>query len=111
MLIVIVAFVFFRAETLTDACIFIGHMFNPFTISVGETAMFAQQLTPMYVTMLCCAVIFSMPVWQTIRGRIKSKELIVYGEAGSYLISLLMLFMCIVTLSSASYNPFIYFRF
>lgn len=112
MLVVIVAFVFFRADTLSDACIFIGNMFNPFNISdSSQTAMFLSQLSPIYITMLISAVIFSAPVWQTLRGKIRSKELLVYGEAGSYVISLVMLALCIVTLSSASYNPFIYFRF
>ncbi len=111
MFIVIVAFVFFRADTLTDACVFIGKMFNPLTLSVESNALFAQQLSPMYIVMLCCAIVFSMPVWQALRKKVKSSELVAYGEAGSYVISLLLLFMCIVTLSSASYNPFIYFRF
>ncbi|MBQ8296391.1 MAG: MBOAT family protein [Ruminococcus sp.] len=111
MLVVVLAFVFFRAETLSDACGFIGKMFNPFSGSDEQTALFLQQLTPMFIAMLCFAVIFSMPVWQTLRSRIKSKELLMYGEAGSYVISLVLLLLCIVTLSSASYNPFIYFRF
>lgn len=113
MLVVVLAFVFFRADTLTDACTFIGNMFNPFAVSDGGTgfALFMKQLTPIYIFMLCMAVVFSMPVWQTLRGKIKSKELIMYGEAGSYVISLVMLLLCIITLSSNSYSPFIYFRF
>lgn len=112
MLVVILAFVFFRADTLTDACIFIGRMFDPFSISESsQTAMFLSQLSPLYIAVLIFAVIFSAPVWQTVRSKIKSQELLVYGEAGSYVISLVMLALCIVTLSSASYNPFIYFRF
>lgn len=112
MLVVIVAFVFFRADTLTDACRFIGNMFDPFSISGGaELSRLMSQLSPMYITMLVFAVIFSAPIWQTLRSKIKSKELLMYGETGSYVISLVMLALCIVTLSSASYNPFIYFRF
>lgn len=113
MLVVIVAFVFFRADTITDACIFIGNMFNPFEISGGDAqfAMLIQQLTPLYITMLVLAILFSMPIWQKLRSKISSKELLLYGETGSYVISLAMLTLCIVSLSSASYNPFIYFRF
>lgn len=112
MLVVILAFVFFRADTLADACRFIGSMFDLSAISGGEElAMLMSQLSPMYIAMLAAAVIFSAPVWQTLRSRIRSEELIMYGEAGSYVISLVMLALCIVTLSSASYNPFIYFRF
>lgn len=111
MLVVVLAFVFFRADTLTDACRFIGHMFNSLSSSDSGMAAFLAQLSPMYIIMLCCAVVFSMPVWKTLKGKIKPHELLVYGEAGSYVISLVMLAFCIITLSSASYNPFIYFRF
>lgn len=108
----LIAFVFFRAETLSDACTFIGKMFSFGTISSGEqTAMFMQQLSPLFIITLCLAVVFSMPVWQTLRKKVRSKELIAYGEASSYVISLVLLAMCIITLSSSSYNPFIYFRF
>lgn len=111
MLVTILAFVFFRADTLGDACRFIGHMFNPTGGTSEKNAMFLSQITPVYVIMFAAAIIFSMPVWHTLRSKVKSKELLLYGETGSYVISLVLLAMCIITLSSASYNPFIYFRF
>lgn len=111
MLVTILAFVFFRADTLSDACIFIRRMFNPFGGGTEQTAMFLSQLNPIYILMLIAAVIFSMPVWQTLRSRISSREIIILGETGSYIISLVLLAICVITLSSASYNPFIYFRF
>lgn len=110
-LVTILAFVFFRADTLGDACRFIGHMFNPTGGTSEKNAMFLSQITPVYVIMFAAAIIFSMPVWHTLRSKVKSKELLLYGETGSYVISLVLLAMCIITLSSASYNPFIYFRF
>lgn len=111
MLVTVLAFVFFRADTLGEACRFIGHMFNPTGITSEKNAMFLSQITPVYIIMFVAAVVFSMPVWQTLRSKVKSKELLLYGETGSYVISLVLLAMCIITLSSASYNPFIYFRF
>lgn len=111
MAVTVLAFVFFRADTLGDACRFIGHMFDPTCGTSGKTAMFLSQLSPVYIIMFLGAVVFSMPVWQTLRSKIRSKELILYGETTSYVISMLLLVMCIITLSSASYNPFIYFRF
>lgn len=107
----IIAFVFFRAESLSDACGFIGKMFNPTNGSSEKTAMLMQQLTPMFLVMLAIAIIFSMPVMQTLRSRIRSTKALAAGEACSYGISLVLLMVCIITLSSASYNPFIYFRF
>ncbi|MBO5318753.1 MAG: MBOAT family protein [Ruminococcus sp.] len=109
----IIAFVFFRAETLSEACRFIGKMFTPDFGSVGHT-LFMSQLTPMYLMMLVAAIIFSMPVIRTFSEKIRtsgSAKAIGAAETVSYIVSLVLLALCIVTLSSSSYNPFIYFRF
>lgn len=110
-LVTIVAFVFFRADTVSDACRFIGKMFVPSMGDSGNTAMFLSRLTPMYIVTLGLAVLFSMPVIKASLGRLKSEKTIAAGEAASYCVSLVLLALCIMTLSSATYNPFIYFRF
>lgn len=108
MLVTILAFVFFRADDLGTACRFIGHMFMP-TLGSAQHAMFMRQLTPMYLAMLGLAVIFSSPVVNAVKSRAgKAAKAL---DACSYGVSLALLALCIVTLSSASYNPFIYFRF
>ena len=111
MLVTVLAFVFFRAETLGEACRFIGKMFTPSMGSSADTALFLSRLTPMYLVMLAMAVIFSMPVIRTLSGRLKSEKSAAVGEAVSYAVTLVLLLMCILTLSSTTYNPFIYFRF
>jgi len=111
MAVTVLAFVFFRADTLTDACRFIGRMFDPISGGSEQTAMMLSQLTPVYILTLISALIFSMPIWQKVRSRINSKELLIYGETSYYVISIVLLAVCIIILSSASYNPFIYFRF
>lgn len=111
LLITVTAFVFFRAENISSACHFIGKMFSPSHSSAESMAVFRQQLTPMFIIMLLLACIFSMPVWQTVRRKITSQKLLSAGEMCSYGVSLILLIVCILTLSSASYNPFIYFRF
>ena len=111
LLVTLLAFVFFRADDISTACVYIGKMFS-FSGSTPENkSLFMMQFTPMYVIMVILAIIFSVPVWQIIRSRIKSEKLISTGEMCSYIVSLVMLVLCILTLSSASYNPFIYFRF
>ena len=108
MLVTILAFVFFRADDLPTACRFIGHMFIP-AFACGQHAMFMKQLTPMYLVMLLLAVIFSAPVVNAVKSRAgKAAKAL---DVCSYGVSLALLALCIVTLSSASYNPFIYFRF
>ncbi|MDE5834852.1 MAG: MBOAT family protein, partial [Ruminococcus sp.] len=106
----LLAFVFFRAENLSTACKYIGRMFSTFGNSPENTSLFLLQLTPMYVVMFILACVFSVPVWQILRRKV-SPEIISVGEACSYVVSILLLIICIMTLSSASYNPFIYFRF
>ena len=109
-LVTTLAFVFFRADNLTIACRYIGHMFVPSGDSV-QTAMFMQQLTPLYLIVFVFAVIFSMPIMEKLRSAVKSKKFAAIYEYGTYGISMVLLGLCILALSSASYNPFIYFRF
>lgn len=110
-LVTILAFVFFRADDLPTACRFIGKMFS-FSGSSAQTSMLLSQLTPMYLIMLVLAVVFSMPVVQKMKQRLgRSEKSAAAGEICTYCASLVLLLVCVVTLSSASYNPFIYFRF
>lgn len=104
------AFVFFRADNITSACKFLGHMFVPAGNSV-QTSFFMEQLSPMYLIMLIFAVIFSMPVVRTVKGKAASPKAQAVCEYVSYTVSLVLFGLCILTLSSASYNPFIYYRF
>ena len=107
----ILAFVFFRAEDLTTACRFIWHMFIP-SGSSEKTAMFLAQLSPMYLMMLAAAVIFSTPVIPAVAAKAKkSGKAAAVCEVCSYAAAAVLFVICAVTLSSASYNPFIYFRF
>lgn len=110
MLVTTLAFVFFRADNLSTACKFIGHMFVPSGDSV-QNAMFMMQLSPLYIIMFVLAVVFSIPVMQKIRDKASEKKSVQTYEVCSYTISLALLILCIFTLSSSSYNPFIYFRF
>ncbi|MBR6070765.1 MAG: MBOAT family protein [Ruminococcus sp.] len=106
----ILAFVFFRADDLPTACRFIGHMFVP-AGSSAKTAMFLSQLSPMYLLMLAAAVVFSAPVIPALAKKTQSSKRAGVCEVCSYAVTAVLFLLCAVTLSSASYNPFIYFRF
>ncbi len=110
LLVTTLAFVFFRADTLGDACRFIGHMFVPSGDS-EQTAVFFSFLSPMFLAMLVLAVIFSMPVTEKLQAKAASGRAASAYEICTYGVSLVLLLVCVLTLSSASYNPFIYFRF
>lgn len=104
------AFVFFRADNISSACKFLGHMFVPSGDSV-QTALFMKNLTPLYLIMLVFAIVFSMPVVRAVKAKAVSPKSQALCEYGSYAVSLVLFGLCILTLSSASYNPFIYYRF
>ena len=110
MAVTLLAFVFFRADTLTEAVRFIGHMFVPSAVSGGK-AMFLAQLTPAYIFMLVLAVMFSTPVVGAVEKKLSGRKLAAAGNIFSYAASMVLLVICILTMSASSYNPFIYFRF
>jgi alginate O-acetyltransferase complex protein AlgI len=109
-LVTVLAFVFFRADDLPTACRFIGKMFS-FSGSSAQTSMLLSQLTPMYLIMFVLAIVFSTPVVKAAGKKLSAGKGAAAGEVCTYAVSLVLLAVCILTLSSASYNPFIYFRF
>lgn len=110
MLVTMLAFVFFRADNIATACIYIKHMFVPSGNS-EQWAMFMINITPMFVIMLVFAVVFSTPLIHTVKAKACEKRAVGVYECCSYVVSIVLFGLCILSLSSASYNPFIYFRF
>ena len=112
MLIVIVGFVMFRAETVGQGFYFIKEMFLGFHWEFALKQVLFLQLTPKVIFVLLAATILSMPVkvWtqkrlETMRNGEKVYETMAYAG------SLILLLLCILNLSSSTFNPFIYFRF
>ena len=111
MIVVTVGFVIFRAESIGQAFVMIGKMFAGFDFGKGPMSLALQQFTPFFIAMLVVAVVAS--------GGLNRIQALINGEEGrsskfeiaSYVMSMLLLFWCILRLSSGSYNPFIYFRF
>ncbi len=118
MVVVIVGFVIFRADTMSQALGVIGKMFTGFSFTNESMSLELQQLTPYFIVMLIAAVLASGPI-QEIGAALKKKitsdgtniksELVL--EVASYMICILILVWCVLRLSGGSYNPFIYFRF
>lgn len=109
---VCVAFVLFRAETLAQGFSMIGIMFSGGTFTHESMSFLLSQLTPGFITAMAAGILFSFPVVPILAGharRRKSTRKWTFGLG--YLLSLCILVLCMLTLSSATYNPFIYFRF
>ncbi|WP_044914231.1 MBOAT family O-acyltransferase [Butyrivibrio sp. WCE2006] len=102
-IVVIVGWVFFRADNIEIA---INYIKNMFTINLAgfnvDSVLF--KFTYLYYFMLIVAIIASTPVFRVAEERFKNKRL---AKAG-YLI---LFFITLTYLAGLSYNPFIYFKF
>ena len=115
MLVIIVTFVIFRAENLTQAGTFIAKMFTGFDVSSTSRSIFFEQFNLYFVFTLILGVLFSMPIVKTVgeklNGIAKSEGAKLAVEISGEVVTLAMLFMCIVSLASSTFNPFIYLQF
>ena len=109
-LVTIIAFVFFRADDLTSACSFIGKMFS-FSADSFRNALFFSFLSPMFLITLAAAAVFSAPVVKYAAAAAERRKCSAAFNTAGYAVSLVLLAVCIFTLSSSLYDPFIYFRF
>jgi len=112
LLMVCLTFVLFRAETLTGGFGIIGRMFAGWSFAASEVSLFARQMTPLFMVTLLVAILTCVPHHiKLYRNLINNPR---YGKAAlhiSYICSYGLLLVCLLTLSSGAYNPFIYFRF
>ncbi len=117
MLIVTIAFVMFRADTLSYSIKYIGNMFAGFGDKTASLSLALTQLTPWFIVMFVIAVIGCAPIKSL---AIKVKENLWCAEKTKgwliadillYVVAFVALLWCVIRLSSGAYNPFIYFRF
>lgn len=108
LLVVMIGWVFFRAETLTDAVDFLQVMFIP---QAGTDALnsylsyFHFGARPLIMS--CVAVIFAMPFYRLVNDQLQLEERF-WLRVGLLFI---LFATSVVFVVSGSYNPFIYFRF
>ncbi|MBQ7333840.1 MAG: MBOAT family protein, partial [Clostridia bacterium] len=100
---VLFGFVLFRAESLSAAVAYLGAMFTAAPI----TSAFASCVEGYDLFMLAVAAVFSLPVIPWIRFRLGERT----SEVAGYAASAALFVLCIISLSSTTFNPFIYFRF
>lgn len=122
LLIVLIGWVFFRAETLEDAIIYLQKMAGALPVPAQSTIPLAYPITYFLsqevIGSLLLGFLFAMPVyhsfqqfWQRIQIR-AGLPIIRYVMDMGYIIGLFGLFiMAVMYLAADTYNPFIYFRF
>ena len=82
---------------------YLGAMFSAAPI----TSAFASCVEGYDLAMLAIAAIFSLPVIPWLKDKIGSRA----SEIVGYTASVLLFAVCVISLSSTTFNPFIYFRF
>lgn len=113
--IVVITWVFFRAESLSDALTYLHAMFNLQNIKTSDLQ-FAQIISHEGIVAFFIGILLSTPFYpfitRYIRGYIKkapSKLILLYIPKVA-IVSILF-GLSILKVASSTYNPFIYFRF
>ena len=112
LLVVCVGFVMFRADTFGQGMFMIGTMFGGWEFSSVQMAIVWEQLTPIFLVTLVVAVFGSAPlIPKAAEACLVRENLRKPATYFSYMASFVLLILCMLSLSSGTYNPFIYFRF
>ncbi len=115
-LIVLISWVFFRAENLSQAVAYLSSMTNITNWHTSEFQ-FAQVTSNDSNYMLIIGVLFSLPIYTRLKKQLNylSHNNVARRTSLIYLPRLIfissILFLSILKVASSTYNPFIYFRF
>lgn len=112
MLVVCVGFVMFRADTFTQGIRMAGKMFGGWSFGREQMNLVLQQMSPLFILTAVIAVIACTPVLNRVEswsGKTQARMRVM--DSFGYLASFCLLILCVLSLSSGTYNPFIYFRF
>lgn len=112
LLVVIVGFVLFRADTFEQGLHIISQMFTGFQFGETQQMLAFEQLTPVFLLMSGIGLVISMPVLPQMQMRLAPGSTLEKAIIPlTYISSVVLLLLCILSLSGGTYNPFIYFRF
>lgn len=101
-LVVVLGFTLFRADSLAQAGAMFSAMFAGFALPLAGIKTVCSLFSPVFVISLIFAFLLCFPIKNRII--LKSDTLPLAG-------ALALLLLCMLNLSSGSFNPFIYFRF
>lgn len=101
--IVLISFIFFRADTMAQALDFIGGLTNFSTMSPEVSGLMNTLINVKFIFILILAIIGSTPLVKRLLDRININI--------KFIFLIFVWILCLLNLSAATYNPFIYFRF
>lgn len=111
LLVVCFAFVLFRADTFTQAGVFMKNMFAGYHFDSACMSLALEQLTPWFIFVFILALVCVYPLQQKLVKIVNAFETKHLLKAIKSVSLLALLAFCMIRISSGSYNPFIYFRF
>lgn len=106
LLVVLIGFVIFRAETFGQSLIFIQSMFAFTSVSALASKEIMILITPLTIVLFAISFIASTPLLKNIKGYdVGWTSMLSYG------FTIVLWIACLLSLAANTYNPFIYFRF
>ena len=110
-IVVVCGFVMFRADSVGLGLTMLKTMFTGFNMEVKSISFVAGLLSPYYIFVIIMAIIFAYPLRQKLENAISKKIGSNINETIIHIADIGLLLVCIISLATATYNPFIYFRF
>ncbi len=111
MLVVVLSFVVFRADSLAQAGVMYAAMFGAGATGADALVPVMEQLTPVFLIALAFGLVTCLPVRPALvrasEGTAAEAPLSVLAYVGA----IAVLAICVLSLAGGAYNPFIYFRF
>ena len=111
LLVAVTAFTIFRADTLPQGFAFISAMFTGFWTSPVTQGIVSETLSASVIVFGAAAIVGATPLAKNLLMRAKEHANALVYEAVTMTGALALLALCMLTLASQTYNPFIYFRF
>ena len=112
LLVVMIGWVFFRADTLPNAILYLKKMF--YIVPSNDATIFyaSNFLNVQTVTIGILGLLFSLPIFPFVKNKFKEVYTNSIAMQTAYYFGLIILFYIVMMyLSVDTYNPFIYFRF
>ncbi len=115
LVVVCAGFVIFRAENIGQAGWMLAAMFTRFTWSAELAAAAMPVCSRLFLCMLAVAVVCAFPVKEWLGAWAQKQRergcSLAFWQGVSYVGTLALLLLCMLSLAGNTYNPFIYFRF
>lgn len=109
--VVVLSFVIFRADNVSQGFSIIKSMFSGASEASNMNTLIISKFTPQFIFILLFAVIFSQPITKWLSAKAEKCRYAAVLEGGKYVVSIAVFLLAALSLSTCTYNPFIYFRF